>query len=595
MTRYRWGRSAGVGRRRFLAGAGLAGAGAASLALVGCGDDDDADETATVATTTEPAQSSPTAEVKTGGTIYSNNGITPIDTLDPHRSRFGEVHNILAATMSRLVHYADPECTQLAGDLSDGLPEQPDELTLVFRLKPGIKWHDKPPVDGRAFEVEDVVYFVDRQKAGLDNYGVEDPTFYRRGALQVIDSVEAVDANTARFRLTQPDATLLDTLAGSWSFLVAPEAGETFTTEQWMTVSAEVIIGTGPFIVTDMSVAESARFDRNPDYYNAGIPYADGMNFLTRVSEDSGETNFRVKQTDLVNLIGGTGQAQADGIIADFPEVLQKDYALGYPILSSFATDRPPWNDNRLLQAVNRASDRVLLLNQLHQGRGRPSPAVPWPLGDWSLPEAELATLPGYLADRDADIAEARRLWEAAGGPAELTITFPDAFAVVFPDAVDVVTGQLAGALDIRVDARLVTYPELTAGLADRSLSFRFGWGNPFDPDPVTTLHRVYHSSGSENQWGVNQPGGLVVDGLDAKLERARVSYDTDERRAIVHDIQRQATEFGCLGIMNYYNYMDRVLHWPYLHGVMPSSFNFGQHQAFQWLDLDDPSFQGRP
>jgi ABC-type transport system substrate-binding protein len=127
------------------------------------------------------------------------------------------------------------------------------------------------------------------------------------------------------------------------------------------------------------------------------------------------------------------------------------------------------------------------------------------------------------------------------------------------------------------------------------TLGMWFGWGNPLEPEPATALFTNYHSSGTSNFWGTNRPGGLAVDGLDAQLEQLLVTLDREERREIVFDIQRRATEVGCLGVMYYYNYLDQQLHWPYFHTNPPSPFYFGHLLRTEWLDQDDPSFQGRP
>jgi ABC-type transport system substrate-binding protein len=128
------------------------------------------------------------------------------------------------------------------------------------------------------------------------------------------------------------------------------------------------------------------------------------------------------------------------------------------------------------------------------------------------------------------------------------------------------------------------------------TLSFWFGWGNPPDtPDPAGYLRDSYHSSGTNNLWGTNKPGGLVVEGLDAQLDLMSVTYDREERREIVYDIQRRAAQTGCLGVMYYFNGIEQILQWPYFHTPPPSPVLFGQHYKYDWLDQDDPSFQGRP
>src|SRR4029453_11097844 len=39
---------------------------------------------------------------------------------------------------------------------------QPDETTYFFKLRKGVRWHPKPPVNGRELTAEDVVYSFER-------------------------------------------------------------------------------------------------------------------------------------------------------------------------------------------------------------------------------------------------------------------------------------------------------------------------------------------------------------------------------------------------------------------------------------------------
>ena len=40
--------------------------------------------------------------------------------------------------------------------------EQPDDTTYIFHLRQGVKWHNKPPVNGRELVADDVKFTYDR-------------------------------------------------------------------------------------------------------------------------------------------------------------------------------------------------------------------------------------------------------------------------------------------------------------------------------------------------------------------------------------------------------------------------------------------------
>src|SRR5262245_14540480 len=72
---------------------------------------------------------------------------------DPHLTIAPATHFTLSLVYSRLVrHQVGPEVQPgtfpLEPDLAEGW-ETPDDTTYVFHLRKGVKWHNKPPVNGR--------------------------------------------------------------------------------------------------------------------------------------------------------------------------------------------------------------------------------------------------------------------------------------------------------------------------------------------------------------------------------------------------------------------------------------------------------------
>src|SRR5262249_3395977 len=66
--------------------------------------------------------------------------------------------------------------------------ESPDDTTVVFHLRKGVKWHNKPPVNGREFVAEDVKFTYDRfltEKANANRF-----------LLEPVERVEVVDRYT---------------------------------------------------------------------------------------------------------------------------------------------------------------------------------------------------------------------------------------------------------------------------------------------------------------------------------------------------------------------------------------------------------------
>src|SRR5262245_63492177 len=83
---------------------------------------------------------------------------------DPDLTISYKTHIAYTFTHSRLVrHKAGPGVIPgtfaIEGDLAESWT-QPNETTYVFKLRRGVRWHNKPPVNGRELTAEDVRYTV---------------------------------------------------------------------------------------------------------------------------------------------------------------------------------------------------------------------------------------------------------------------------------------------------------------------------------------------------------------------------------------------------------------------------------------------------
>ena len=125
----------------------------------------------------------------------------------------------LSFTHSRLVKpkagpNIAPGTFPLEGDLAESWT-QPNETTYVFKLRKGIRWHAKPPVNGREFTAEDVKYSIERFLTVKGNSNAY--------MLRSVDKVEALDKYTVKFTLKEPNAWFVDRLASTSTWIIARE------------------------------------------------------------------------------------------------------------------------------------------------------------------------------------------------------------------------------------------------------------------------------------------------------------------------------------------------------------------------------------
>src|SRR4029450_9188602 len=94
--------------------------------------------------------------------------------------------------------------------------EELDDTTYVFHLRKGVKWHNKPPVNGRELVADAAKFPYDRFLPETSNAN--------RYLLDSVDRVEVVDRYTVQFLLKEPYVWLLDVLARPQSmWIIAPE------------------------------------------------------------------------------------------------------------------------------------------------------------------------------------------------------------------------------------------------------------------------------------------------------------------------------------------------------------------------------------
>lgn len=162
--------------------------------------------------------------------LVTDDGVT-----DPHKTQAGPFAGQQALVFSRLLVYGSQADGTIVNDLAAGLPEQPDERTYIFKVRPGARWHDRFPLNGRAVTAEDIKYSIERQRDG-------DSSFVRKARYQNIESVEAAAPDVVKITVATPLATMLPTFAGVYLFIVAPE-----TSPAGQDINLDLQVGSGPF------------------------------------------------------------------------------------------------------------------------------------------------------------------------------------------------------------------------------------------------------------------------------------------------------------------------------------------------------------
>ena len=300
--------------------------------------------------------------------------------------------------------------------------ENPDPLTYTFKIRDGVFWHDKAPVNGRKLTAHDVKFNYERIVGLSGERGVESAgVMYDELS---VASITALDDFTLVVKLNEPD--LRAQLALLWDFsawIVPPEVIEQFGDMQdWRNVA-----GTGPYEWTDFVEGSSATYTKHDDYWRNDpkfpdnrLPYADKVEFLF-VNDPAAITSLmRSGQADWMGFALNSHLTSVDAAVSlqkSNPNLVLQPFAYRSETAIGFNVQKEPFSDIRVRQALSLAIDHEAIAESYMQGWGDASPQGPTgakvlgyavPFGEW--PE-EFQQYFRY------DPEEAERLLDEAGLP----------------------------------------------------------------------------------------------------------------------------------------------------------------------------------
>jgi peptide/nickel transport system substrate-binding protein len=509
--------------------------------------------------------------VKRGGTFRVRINQPPVH-FDPHQTTAYSTMVPLSFAYNRLVKVQNgssvaPGTQPIEGDLADSWDSQ-GEKVYVFKLRRGIRWHPKPPVNGRELTADDVKYTYERLLAtkGSGNQAI----------LEMVDKVEAPDKYTVKFTLKEPNVWFVDRLASTSTSIVARECVEKHgDLKKW-----ESVVGTGPWMLERYEPTTKMSFVRNPNYFQSGLPYVDAVEltvdpdpasafaaFVAGKYDFGPESGMAVRRSDLSAAKKKIGwYLQTRELLIDFGG------------LTTMKLDQDPFKDVRVRRAIAMADNwhEMLERNVLSKGKGAPNPLVPAALKDWSVPIDKLPPEGRKLYEPDP--AGARQLLAEAryqGGiaiPVETTAGYG-------PDWMDAVNIEVKNwkAAGVQVDLKVKDYSEFMSsslqGKFDKMLlTQRDG---PIDPDWYFTPLLPGHPL---NWSGVNDPKLAEMIKLQRRTDKER------KRREIVYDIQRY---FSQQAYFTFGASVSAVATWmPYVRDFGPNiGPDYGGRLVAAWLD----------
>ena len=248
------------------------------------------------------------------------------------------------------------------GELAESWEVEEDPLALVFHLRKGIYWQEKPGVmQRREFTAQDVVYSQHR----LRNARKAIPTY--------VDWVtwEARDRYTAVAKLSKWNANWGYRFAwGYYDAIQAPEQEKTGKPNDWRNVC-----GTGPYMITKYKTGHSQTYTRNPDYWDTTIidgkeyklPFCDEIRFML-IGDPM--TRISALRTGKIDMLMGIDARDIDSLRKSTPQLILSRRLTTGGFMLALRMDRKPLDDIRVRRALNLAVNQQEIIDTLLNGEG---------------------------------------------------------------------------------------------------------------------------------------------------------------------------------------------------------------------------------
>jgi len=337
---------------------------------------------------------------RSGG--YDVGGMNSIDLSAPERPNPGPIANVYGHLVTpRACYYEDGA---MEPDIANSWEVSLDGRTWTFRLKDGVRWHNKPPVNGRAFTAADVAWTIEHVKKG--------------GGLRVYwDGVEheEPDAHTVMLKLKEPDAEFLGKVGDPSNAMFPREVHEQYGDFK------QVAIGTRSFMLKEFRPGQFSHVVRNPDWKEMGedgkpLPYIDEIQAIVFGDYAAEVAAVRANQLDL-NSTTGFRKLEADALRQANPKLQPFQDVAATPWGLWLNHRRKPLDDVRVRRAISLAIDREEII--LRQGGGAVLAGfIPPAIGEFAWSQEKVREK--FKADPET----AKRLLQEAGyGPTQLKLS----------------------------------------------------------------------------------------------------------------------------------------------------------------------------
>lgn len=407
-----------------------------------------------------------------------------------------------------------------------------DGKKWTFKLREGVRFHDGTP------------FTAEIMKKSLERSFIQSASAF--GKIPVT-SIEAPDNLTLVISLNSTFPALPAYLSKGESAALAPGSYDA-------NGNVTKPIGTGPFIFESWKPEEEIVVVKNPDYWGQ-VASVDKV--IYRVIPEELTRKMLLDSKDIqVAMILSPDVADKYTEKANYT-VLEQPIARVRMI--AFNTEKEPFNDKKVRQAINYAIDREAIVNSVLYGYGTTAaglfpPQFYWANKDiapytYDMEKAKTLLNEAGWTDLDGD-----GIRDKNGKPMKITlVTYPE--RAELPPIAEVIQQQLE---KVGIETELKVLNTDAANTQRNKGDFDIylvGRGLLFVPDPDEIMMTDYHSNGTSiDGWGAYRWHNETVDKL---IEQARTTSDEAARKELYDEVQAIVVEEAPVSYLNYYVNID--------------------------------------
>jgi microcin C transport system substrate-binding protein len=251
------------------------------------------------------------------------------------------------------------------GLLAEDVVVSPDRLSATFRLRPEARFHD-----GTQVEAADVKHSYDTL---IGPYA--SPAY--KTMLEDVESAEAIDAHTIRYKFRKPNRELplivggLPVFSRRWGM----ENGKAKPFDQ---VVMDIPIGSGPYKIGPVRFGKDITYVRDPAYWARDLAVRRGTNNFDRITIKIYKDNtarleaFKAGEFDMMSFYSaGDWARRVTGKRFDTGELVKREFAHRLPSgFQSYVLNnrRPLLQDRRVREALGLAFDYDWMSRQMFYG-----------------------------------------------------------------------------------------------------------------------------------------------------------------------------------------------------------------------------------